>query len=213
MPIDGATITVSNLGGLVGQYLKAIDITDNEVVLRLLHLDLLSQTTGHWQRRGFILAVSGDASQVTFTVGRRLGRSVMPRKVFTSDVFKGLTAEISKDIWMIDEETKTRIMALCNKPVALGGWLGMSGEGDEWCIKFAAKVYKEMGIDADTDALKQARNFTKVTDPQFGDIAVFRGPPLVNEKGEEEFHLAVMLDSSRSHSVDGAKQRCGQDPY
>ena len=96
MPIDGATITVSNLGGLVGQYLKAIDITDNEVVLRLLHLDLLSQTTGHWQRRGFILAVSGDASQVTFTVGRRLGRSVMPRKVFTSDVFKGLTAEISK---------------------------------------------------------------------------------------------------------------------
>ena len=96
---------------------------------------------------------------------------------------------------MIDEETKTRIMSLCNKPVALGGWLGMSGEGDEWCIKFAAKVYKEMGIDADTNALKQARNFTKVTEPQFGDIAVFRGAPLVNEKGEEEFHLAVMLDS------------------
>ena len=97
---------------------------------------------------------------------------------------------------MIDEHTKKRIMTLCNKPAGLGGWLGMSGEGEEWCIKFAAKFYQEMGIEATVEALKEARHFTKVDEPRFGDIAVFRGPPLLNERGEEEFHLAVMLDSN-----------------
>ena len=99
MPMDGCTVTVSNVGPvgiLMTNYLKTIDITDNEVTLRLLHLDLLSQTTGHWQRRGFILAVQGDASAVTFTVGRRLGRSVLPRKVFLANEWPGLTAEVAR---------------------------------------------------------------------------------------------------------------------
>lgn len=96
MPIDGATVTVSNLGNLAVEYLKRTDITDNEVTLRLLHEDLLNQLTGHWSRKAFILAVTGDVSIVTFTVGRRLGRNVLPRKVFTAVEFPGLPSEVAR---------------------------------------------------------------------------------------------------------------------
>ena len=96
MTIDAATISVSNLGGYAGKYIKEIDISDNDVTMRLLHLDLLSQTTGHWQRRGFILSAAGDVSSVTFTVGRRLGRNVLPRKVYTQVEFPGLQSEVMR---------------------------------------------------------------------------------------------------------------------
>jgi len=89
---------------------------------------------------------------------------------------------------MIDEQTKKRIMDLCNKPYSMGGWLGLPTE-EEACLKFAVKFYKEIGIEADTDALKQARNFVRVKDPQFGDIAVFKGLEFDNK-----FHIGVMLD-------------------
>lgn len=74
----------------------------------------------------------------------------------------------------------------------------MSSQGNEWCIDFAVRFYREMGIEADSNALKQARDFIKVDDAQFGDIAVFRGVPLVNPNGEEEFHVAVMLDQRQA---------------
>jgi len=96
MPIDAATVTVSNIAKLAGQYIKSIDVTDNEVTLRLLHLDLLSQTTGHWARKGTVLGVSGNAASVTFTVGRRLGRNVLPRKVYTSREFPALSNEVAR---------------------------------------------------------------------------------------------------------------------
>lgn len=98
MPIDGATVSVSNLGtlGQAAKYIKQVDVTDNEVMLRLLHLDLLSQTTGHWARKGYVLGVSGDVSNVTFTVGRRLGRNVLPRKIYTQLEFPALSPEIAR---------------------------------------------------------------------------------------------------------------------
>jgi hypothetical protein len=96
MPIDAATITVSNLAGLVGKYVKRVDVSDTVVLLRLLHLDLLTHLTGHWQRSGTVLAVSGDVGSVTFTVGRRLGRNVLPRKVYTTKEFPGLSRETQK---------------------------------------------------------------------------------------------------------------------
>jgi len=88
---------------------------------------------------------------------------------------------------MIDEEVKKRIIALCNKPVALGGWLGLPYEQDG-CLKFAVKFYREMGIEATEEALKEARNFVKVTDPEFGDIVVFQNAPFA------QYHIGVMLD-------------------
>jgi hypothetical protein len=90
---------------------------------------------------------------------------------------------------MIDDETKKRIYALCNKPVALGGWLGLPYE-DEGCLKFAMKFFAEMGIETTKEAMKEARNFIKVKEPQFGDIAVFHGVQFIGGG----FHLGVMLD-------------------
>ena len=95
---------------------------------------------------------------------------------------------------MISDETKKRLMDLCNKPAALGGWLGMP-YGQDACISFVARFYQEMGIDADVNALKQARHFTKVNEPQFGDVVVWRDSE-VFESGE--FHIGVMLDYRRA---------------
>lgn len=89
---------------------------------------------------------------------------------------------------MISDETKKKIMALCNKPVALGGWLGMREEN---CMQFCLRVYREMGIETDENAIKAARDFIKVDKPQFGDIAVFQGMML------DPFHLGIMLDYRR----------------
>ena len=98
MPIDAATISISNIeyGGVPAQYIKTIDVTDNEVTLRILHLDLLNEITGHWVRTGTVLAVSGDVSVITFTVGRRLGRNVLPRKIFLQRDWPGLSSEIPR---------------------------------------------------------------------------------------------------------------------
>ena len=89
---------------------------------------------------------------------------------------------------MLDDETKKRIYVLCNKPVALGGWLGMPYE-EEGCLKFAMKFFAEMGIETTKEAMKEARNFVKVEEPRFGDIAVFHGAEFFGG-----FHVGVMLD-------------------
>jgi hypothetical protein len=90
----------------------------------------------------------------------------------------------------MNEETKKRIEELCNKPVALGGWLGLPYE-DEGCLIFCMKFFSEMGIETTKEAMREARNFVKVEEPRFGDIAVFHGTTEFLGSG---FHLGVMLD-------------------
>ena len=96
----------------------------------------------------------------------------------------------------IDDAIKKRLSDLCHKPYGLGGWMGLPYEQDG-CIKFAVRFYQEMGIEADAQAMKQARNFTKVDNAQFGDVAVFRGASLVTPGGIMDFHIGVMLDYRR----------------
>jgi hypothetical protein len=90
---------------------------------------------------------------------------------------------------MIEEETRKRIEDLCNKPVGLGGWLGLPYE-DEGCLKFVIKFFAEMGNEISKEAIKERRNFVKVEEPRFGDIAVFHGAQF--EGGG--FHIGVMID-------------------
>jgi len=96
MSIEAATVAVSNLAGLAGKYVKQIDVTGNEVTLRLLHADLLNQLTGHWERRAKAMAIKADQSMVIFTVGRWLGRGVLPRKIYTQAEFPGLSPEVPR---------------------------------------------------------------------------------------------------------------------
>src|SRR5215471_21766552 len=57
MTIEGATITVSNLGGYAVKYIKELDISGNSVTLQLLHLDLLNSFTVPWQRFAKVISI------------------------------------------------------------------------------------------------------------------------------------------------------------
>ena|SRR5215471_9974916 len=96
MSIDAATISVSNLTTEAGKYVKEFDVTDNLVITRLLHIDLLNQINQHWFRALEVISVAADPGLVIFSVGRRLSRSVLPRKVYLQKEFPGLTSETPK---------------------------------------------------------------------------------------------------------------------
>lgn len=96
MPTEGATVSVSNLGNHAIRYLKDIDISGNEVVIQLLHLDLLSTLTNYWRRRYKVLSVSADQTLATFTVGRELGRNKLPRKVFLRSEWPALSSDVPR---------------------------------------------------------------------------------------------------------------------
>jgi hypothetical protein len=96
MSIEAAAVSVSNLAGLAGKYVKQIDVTGNAVTLRLLHADLLNKITGHWERTAKVLAIKADQSMVIFSIGRWLGRGVLPRKIFTQTEFPGLSPEVPR---------------------------------------------------------------------------------------------------------------------
>lgn len=96
MNIEAAAVSVSNLAGLAGKYVKQLDVSGNEITLRLLNDKLLNQVTGHWERRAKLLAVKADQSMVIFTIGRSIGRGVLPRKIYTSDIFPALSPEVPR---------------------------------------------------------------------------------------------------------------------
>jgi len=96
MSIEAATVSVSNLAGLAGKYVKQMDITGNAVTLRLLHADLLNNITGHWERMAKVMTIRADQSMVNFSIGRWLGRGVLPRKIYTQAEFPGLSPEVPR---------------------------------------------------------------------------------------------------------------------
>jgi len=91
---------------------------------------------------------------------------------------------------VITEETKKRILELCHKPVALGGWLGLPYENDG-CLKFAVRFYQELGIEATEQILREAHYFIEVDKPRFGDLAIFHNSTTMT------WHVGVMLDHRR----------------
>lgn len=96
MSIEAAAVAVSNLAGYAGKYVKQIDVTGNQVTLRLLHADLLNQITGHWERTAKVMSIKADQSMVAFTIGRWLGRGVLPRKIYTQTEFPALAPEVPR---------------------------------------------------------------------------------------------------------------------
>lgn len=107
---------------------------------------------------------------------------------------------------MISQETIQRVTELCNKPVALGGWLGLPYD-QNGCLKFAIKLYRELGIDVDERAMREARNFIDTDNPRFGDMAVFYCSAL-----DEPWHVGVMLDHRRMIQCSGNTNGVGKTP-
>lgn len=96
MPIEGATISISNLGNQAVRYIKTVDISGSEIILKLLHLDLLSTLTHYWTRRYKILSIRADVHAATFTCGRVLGRNKLPRNLYLKDRYRGLSDDIAR---------------------------------------------------------------------------------------------------------------------
>ena len=91
---------------------------------------------------------------------------------------------------MIDPKTIERVKDLCSKPAALGGWLGLPYE-ENGCLKFAVKFYRELGIEATDEILREARHFVDAETAQFGDLVIFHNLPTAS------WHVGVMLDYRR----------------
>lgn len=96
MPIEGAEIALSNISGAVTQYAKTFDVTGNEVILQLLHLDLLTNLTRYWKRKAKVLGVRMDRQAAIITVGRNLGRNKLPRRVILNDEYPGISADVAR---------------------------------------------------------------------------------------------------------------------
>lgn len=93
MPTEGMQVALSNVGNQVVKYLKEIDITGNEVVMQLIHLDLLSTLTDYWRRKSQVRAVRADPSAAVFVLGRQLGQNQLPRRVMLADEYPGISSE------------------------------------------------------------------------------------------------------------------------
>jgi len=96
MLLQGATLTVSNIGGAASSYLRTMDITGNPCTIQLLHADLLNTLTNYWQRKYKILGLNANNMVATFTVGRNLGRNKLPRGVILSDEFPGISNDVPR---------------------------------------------------------------------------------------------------------------------
>lgn len=91
MDLEGANISVSNLARKAEDYVETIDIKGNEVIIQLLHLSLLNTLTSFYQRLFRVMAVSADVMNITFTVGRDLGRGhQLPPEVMLKEDYPGL---------------------------------------------------------------------------------------------------------------------------
>ncbi len=96
MPTEGATVSVSNIGNQAIRYVKIEDITGNDVVLQILHLDLLANLTGNWTRKYRVLGVQADINVAAFTCGRQLGQNKLPRKIFEKSTFRGVSSDVAR---------------------------------------------------------------------------------------------------------------------
>ena len=93
MPTDGMQVALSNVGNQVVKYLKDVDITGNEVVMQLIHLDLLSTLENYWRRKTQVRAVRADMNAAVFVLGRQLGQNQLPRRVMLASEFPGISSE------------------------------------------------------------------------------------------------------------------------
>jgi hypothetical protein len=84
-------VTVPNLLGEVTDYVESLDILGHRVVLRLLHLDLLSQVSDTDAITLEVLAIEGTLDRVTFLLGLDLSlRDYIPRDVMTKAEFPSI---------------------------------------------------------------------------------------------------------------------------
>lgn len=89
--LPAVRLMTTNVTGAVGAFLETTDILGHDVLLRLLHLDLLGNTANQDQARLHVLAVEWDQQQATFSLGINIGlNEILPRGLISASEFPGV---------------------------------------------------------------------------------------------------------------------------
>lgn len=97
MPFPTVTLTVPNLGNEVIGYVEKTPLLDHDIVLQLLHLDLLGDATAKDTRKLVITSISANDIAASFTCGLNLGlQDRFPRERILRSEFPAIPETISK---------------------------------------------------------------------------------------------------------------------
>lgn len=95
MGLPGMKISTLNLGQQVSDYVEELDILDNDVVLKLLHLDLLGDVQAKDEMAFQVKMIEGDDVFITFDLGMNIGlNDLLPRGVITKDEFPAIVDDV-----------------------------------------------------------------------------------------------------------------------
>lgn len=89
--LPGIRVTTSNVTGVVGAFLETTDLLGNDLIVRLLHMDLLGSTSNQDQGVLQIVACEWDDEQATLTAGLNIGlQDILPRGIISAAEFPGM---------------------------------------------------------------------------------------------------------------------------
>jgi len=89
--LPAVQLTTTNVTGQLGQFLETTDVLGRDVILRILHLDLLNTVTNQDSIQLQILAAEWDEERATFALGLNIGlQELLPRHIITADFAPGV---------------------------------------------------------------------------------------------------------------------------
>lgn len=88
-------VSISNIGNEALEVLETYDVLEQMIVIRIVNLEILSDTTAQDSTELMIISVStSDQGVATFVLGLPIATDEeVPRERFTTDVFPGIPSE------------------------------------------------------------------------------------------------------------------------
>lgn len=97
MQLPGVRVSVSNVQGKAEEYVDTVNLLGKDVVLQILHLDLLGTATDVESIRLQVQSIAITTSTLTLTCGLNLGlNDLVPKYVITKSEFPGNTDDIRR---------------------------------------------------------------------------------------------------------------------
>lgn len=97
MPFPTTSVTVPNLGGEVIAYVETTPLLDHDIVLQLVHQDLLGDVTAKDERKFIINSIAANDLASTFNCGLNMGlQDRFPRERILRSEFPAIPETISK---------------------------------------------------------------------------------------------------------------------
>lgn len=107
LDLPAVRVTVPNFGAQIEvtagvfrgavDYVETIDCLENDVVLQILHLDLLADTSAKDEFLFTLQSVDSDDRAAVFTLGLSLGlKDLLPREIMTKEEFPGIPDTVER---------------------------------------------------------------------------------------------------------------------